>query len=67
MTLPVFITVIADHDKPQPSGCLLDQPHVLNVQRRDLAVHVRQHRALRQLPAAILVTLMLSRLVQPPD
>ncbi|EFW8695146.1 hemolysin activation protein, partial [Shigella sonnei] len=22
MTLPVFITVIADHDKPQPSGCL---------------------------------------------
>nr|ADC31743.1 putative DNA-binding protein [Escherichia coli] len=23
MTLPVFITVIADHDKPQPSGCLL--------------------------------------------
>ncbi|WP_261989792.1 tape measure protein, partial [Shigella flexneri] len=24
MTLPVFITVIADHDKPQPSGCLLD-------------------------------------------
>ncbi|EFX5559644.1 hemolysin activation protein, partial [Shigella sonnei] len=21
MTLPVFITVIADHDKPQPSGC----------------------------------------------
>ncbi|HAY5914544.1 TPA: HNH endonuclease, partial [Shigella dysenteriae] len=20
---PVFITVIADHDKPQPSGCLL--------------------------------------------
>ncbi|EFW9220619.1 hemolysin activation protein, partial [Shigella sonnei] len=20
MTLPVFITVIADHDKPQPSG-----------------------------------------------
>ncbi len=31
------------------------QPHVLIVQRRDLAVHVRQHRALRQLPAAILV------------
>ncbi|EGJ87977.1 putative transposase, partial [Shigella flexneri 2747-71] len=25
MTLPVFITVIADHDKPQPSGCLLDR------------------------------------------
>ena len=25
MTLPVFITVIADHDKPQPSGCLLDE------------------------------------------
>ena len=24
MTLPVFITVIADHDKPQPPGCLLD-------------------------------------------
>ncbi|EFI5244114.1 hypothetical protein AB19_5237 [Escherichia coli 3-373-03_S1_C1] len=24
MTLPVFITVIADHDKPQPSGCLLE-------------------------------------------
>ncbi|EPO4901685.1 hypothetical protein ACUA1U_004062, partial [Shigella flexneri] len=23
-TLPVFITVIADHDKPQPSGCLLE-------------------------------------------
>ncbi|EHD3953901.1 hemolysin activation protein, partial [Escherichia coli] len=22
MTLPVFITVIADHDKPQPSVCL---------------------------------------------
>ncbi|EFZ1992335.1 HNH endonuclease, partial [Shigella dysenteriae] len=21
---PVFITVIADHDKPQPSGCLLE-------------------------------------------
>ncbi|OUZ87481.1 hemolysin activation protein [Shigella flexneri] len=21
--MPVFITVIADHDKPQPSGCLL--------------------------------------------
>mgnify|MGYP000916204329 CR=1 FL=1 len=21
----IFITVIADHDKPQPSGCLLDQ------------------------------------------
>ncbi len=32
------------------------QPHVLIVQREDLAVHVRQHRALRQLPAAILVT-----------
>ncbi|EFE4112225.1 hemolysin activation protein [Escherichia coli] len=27
MTLPVFITVIADHDKPQPSGCLLDIFH----------------------------------------
>ena len=25
MTLPVFITVIADHDKPQPSGCLLEE------------------------------------------
>ncbi|HAZ3906372.1 TPA: hemolysin activation protein [Escherichia coli] len=24
MILPVFITVMADHDKPQPSGCLLD-------------------------------------------
>ncbi|HFD3177633.1 TPA: hypothetical protein ACF21L_004589 [Escherichia coli] len=23
MTLSVFITVISDHDKPQPSGCLL--------------------------------------------
>ncbi|HBA6768450.1 TPA: hemolysin activation protein, partial [Escherichia coli] len=23
MILLVFITVIADHDKPQPSGCLL--------------------------------------------
>ncbi|ECR4857125.1 hypothetical protein F1H45_23575 [Salmonella enterica] len=22
MTLPVFITVISDYDKPQPSGCL---------------------------------------------
>ncbi|EFX8650629.1 hemolysin activation protein, partial [Shigella flexneri] len=27
MTLPVFITVIADHDKPQPSGCLLGDLH----------------------------------------
>ncbi|EFP7189926.1 hemolysin activation protein, partial [Shigella flexneri] len=26
-TLPVFITVIADHDKPQPSGCLLGDLH----------------------------------------
>ena len=25
MILSVFITVIADHDKPQPSGCLLGQ------------------------------------------
>ncbi|MCV3050793.1 hypothetical protein OHF33_22465 [Escherichia coli] len=24
MTLSVFITVISGHDKPQPSGCLLD-------------------------------------------
>ncbi|EOM8718827.1 hypothetical protein ACNCVO_004662 [Escherichia coli] len=24
MILPVFITVISDHDKPQPPGCLLD-------------------------------------------
>ncbi|EAA0831467.1 TPA: hemolysin activation protein [Escherichia coli] len=24
MILSVFITVIADHDKPQPPGCLLD-------------------------------------------
>ncbi|EFX6709754.1 hemolysin activation protein, partial [Shigella flexneri] len=24
---PVFITVIADHDKPQPSGCLLGDLH----------------------------------------
>ncbi|EFX1871755.1 hemolysin activation protein, partial [Shigella flexneri] len=23
----VFITVIADHDKPQPSGCLLGDLH----------------------------------------
>ena len=23
MILPVFITVISDHDKPQPPGCLL--------------------------------------------
>ncbi|EFX9496966.1 hemolysin activation protein, partial [Shigella sonnei] len=28
MTLPVFITVIADHDKPQPSGCLLDVEYI---------------------------------------
>ena len=25
MILPVFITVISDHDKPQPPGCLLDK------------------------------------------
>ncbi|EGY1231426.1 hemolysin activation protein, partial [Escherichia coli] len=25
MTLFIFITVMADHDKPQPSGCLLEQ------------------------------------------
>ncbi|EOC7608479.1 stability protein [Escherichia coli] len=25
MILPVFITVISDHDKPQPPGCLLDE------------------------------------------
>ncbi|WP_198325089.1 hypothetical protein, partial [Escherichia coli] len=31
MTLPVFITVIADHDKPQPSGCLLDQILIVTV------------------------------------
>ena len=24
MILPVFITVISDHDKPQPPGCLLE-------------------------------------------
>lgn len=24
MTLSVFITVISDHDKPQPPGCLLE-------------------------------------------
>ena len=24
MILSVFITVISDHDKPQPPGCLLD-------------------------------------------
>lgn len=29
MTLPVFITVIADHDKPQPSGCLLETERAL--------------------------------------
>ncbi len=25
MILSVFITVISDHDKPQPPGCLLDE------------------------------------------
>nr|WP_012262106.1 Hha/YmoA family nucleoid-associated regulatory protein [Escherichia coli]ABW37138.1 hemolysin expression modulating protein [Escherichia coli] len=30
MTLPVFITVIADHDKPQPSGCLLEKVIEIN-------------------------------------
>ncbi|ECH5290727.1 hypothetical protein FPX92_22915 [Salmonella enterica] len=25
MTLSFFITVIPDHDKPQPPGCLLDR------------------------------------------
>ncbi len=25
MTLSFFITVIPDHDKPQPPGCLLDE------------------------------------------
>ncbi|AUP42622.1 hypothetical protein CV83906_2p036 (plasmid) [Escherichia coli] len=25
MTLSFFITVIPDHDKPQPPGCLLDK------------------------------------------
>ncbi|WKU83322.1 hypothetical protein [Escherichia albertii] len=25
MILPVFITVISDHDKPQPPGCLLGE------------------------------------------
>ncbi|EOT0986832.1 hypothetical protein ACNKET_004763, partial [Escherichia coli] len=33
MTLPVFITVIADHDKPQPSGCLLDGMPAINAKR----------------------------------
>ncbi|MXE05507.1 hypothetical protein FQ027_19155 [Escherichia coli] len=28
MILPVFITVISDHDKPQPPGCLLGQATV---------------------------------------
>ncbi len=31
MTLPVFITVIADHDKPQPSGCLLEMGWEKNI------------------------------------
>ncbi|WP_024196896.1 conjugation system SOS inhibitor PsiB family protein [Escherichia coli] len=28
MILPVFITVISDHDKPQPPGCLLEVQHI---------------------------------------
>ncbi|EBN0029548.1 hypothetical protein AAL50_15220 [Salmonella enterica subsp. enterica serovar Typhimurium] len=27
MTLSFFITVIPDHDKPQPPGCLLERGH----------------------------------------
>ncbi|MFN0956827.1 hypothetical protein, partial [Escherichia coli] len=29
MTLSFFITVIPDHDKPQPPGCLLDPRKVI--------------------------------------
>ncbi|ENY7776004.1 hypothetical protein ACOPX2_004552 [Escherichia coli] len=36
MTLPVFITVIADHDKPQPSGCLLESLPVPGMLTRNL-------------------------------
>ncbi len=28
MTLSFFITVIPDHDKPQPPGCLLESPRI---------------------------------------
>lgn len=47
MILPVFITVISDHDKPQPPGCLLDEilkrviPAIYNVAIDDAIKSVR--------------------------
>ncbi|ENU3350429.1 hypothetical protein [Escherichia coli] len=47
MTLSFFITVIPDHDKPQPPGCLLDEilkrviPAIYNVAIDDAIKSVR--------------------------
>ncbi|ELU2742292.1 hypothetical protein QO390_004161 [Salmonella enterica] len=39
MTLFIFITVMAGHDKPQPSGCLLDGKKTVTVQEIRASVH----------------------------
>ncbi|MCB5844572.1 transposase, partial [Shigella sonnei] len=45
------ITVIADHDKPQPSGCLLDARKIINYWQQDYN-KCRPHSALNyQMPS----------------